>query len=981
MHNRPVFRPSLVAFAFALSVPSVLGCTSTDVDPLLTEPELALGPGELCFDPDPARVKARFEPRSMVLAPGQRRSALLVVDPDFCKPQPVRFRADGSEVTNLPKDSFIEFRRPSFTVEIVAREVGETTITAEVPTGQGADVATTTLSVEVRNPTLAACASDDDVGPSRLQGGGTVNGEGTLAAASIALPEGADAPNQGSFVWSVAPFDASIQCGESALPTGYRALGPAVTFGPTDRRFPRDLPLSIPLNLARMPETARLRHLEVAYRGPAHREPRVVTVTDPVVQRVDGEWRLSFRAPRLGTYQAVVHPSAGTKKRARRLSHRAVIGVSMGGAGAMHLGLRHHHLFDVVAAMGGPVDWTWLIHHVEYNHLGGFRAIAPGAQLEDIALERSSCVDASGCAVDETCLSGKCTRLPVPDEPYEHTSTFNTWWFEFPAPVPGHGGDFDRRDHTYMFRDLTLLFGNPFGYNPDAPHLPAGVDPEHPAQKGNRAGDECKLYVDPVDGPDKDAQSALWSSCPAERCATPQVLKNYFDDEFNPDGTFDVITFCDGAPKIQENSPYANWWVPGHEVVPVEAGLAVDYNQNGVRDELEPVIRAGHEAWGDWGTDALPSVAEPGYGPDNLDPSGDDYDPRYNPHGTEGNTRYELGEPFADLGLDGVAGTADSPYDHGEGDGLFTAAPGLWRVWDYDARGMVRGLANHLLSSPLDDNALARLDIWTDGGTRDLFNFAVTAEHFVGNFVARGREAAVFSHPSSMPGLDPAAPDFFNPAHIVYADMPGVVSYRYGKDEPTDQDIKSGSGQHVGTLTEFANRLQSALYFIDSRWPAAPRTLVEDARDKPAPSAEVCEVEGNCTFDFTSSFGRRGPVQITFPPGYAHADQQHTRYPVIYLLHGYGMTPEDLGAAIVFLANWMNGTTDSQASRLGKAILVYADGRCRWQDGKPECVKGNFFADSARPDGAQLDAWFLELVDHIDQRYRTMSESTVTWTE
>jgi hypothetical protein len=992
--------PGLFARRVLASLSALLlasACTETNTAPLLTEPELVQEPGELqCFDPQPSQVKVRFEPRRLVMAPGQRKTVTVVVDPDMCKPTTVRFRAESSDVSSVPEANFVEYRKPSFDVQITAREVGENVITVRVPTGKEGEVAEATLDIDVLDPVLPSCDAEDDVAATPLAGGDEVRGGGTLVAASVAMPEGADAPNSGSFLWSVDPFEASIQCAEDAVPAGYVALGPAVSFGPADKKFRRDMPLSIPLNPARMPEAARLRHLQVAYTGPAHREPRVVTVADPLLVKEDGVWQLTFRATRLGTYQAVVRPLAGSTKRARRITHRAVIGVSMGGAGAMHLGLRHHHLFDVVGAMGGPVDWTWLINHVERNHLGGFRPIAPGTELEDIALERELCADDSDCRPDETCLfdqtvyadgatadSGKCTFLPVPDEPYEHSSTFNTWWFEFPAPVPGHGGDFDRRDHTYMFRDLALMFGNPFGYNPNAIYLPAGADPEHPAYKGNREGDECKIYVDPYDAPNKDDLDELWNSCPAERCATPQVLKNYYDDEFNPDGTFDVISFCDGAPKIKENTPYANWWVPGdNNNVPVEAGLAVDYNGNGIRDEMEPVIRAGHELWGDWGTDGTPSESEPGYGPDNLDPSGDDYDPRYNPLGTEGNTRYEEGEPFADYGLDGVPGTADSPYDYGEGDGTFTPSPGLQRFWDYDSRGMVRGESDYLLSTPLDDAALSRVDFWTDGGTRDLFNFAVAAEHFMGSFVSRGRSAVTFRHPSLMPGLRPEEPDFFNPAHIVYEDLPGVINYRYGKDEPTERDIESGSGQHVGTVTEFANRLQSALYFIDARWPDAHRVLMEESVENPAPDAPACEVSGNCKIDFTSSFGRTGPVQITLPPGYAHAEQQHIRYPVIYLLHGYGMTPEDLGAAIIFLANWMNGNSDSQASRLGKAILVYADGRCRNEEGRPaECVKGNFFADSVREDGVKLDAWFLELVDYIDQNYRTMGEATIEWPE
>ncbi len=958
-------------------------CTDTPVDGLLNDPNVKLGPGEVCFKPQSSQVKVRLEPRTLVLAPGQRKTVKVVVDPDFCVATPVRFAATAPNVSSLPEDDFVEFARPSFDIEMLGQEAGENVITVSVPTGDDDEMAEATLTIEVMDPTLAACSSSDNVAPQRLQGGTTISGSGTLASASLGMPEGADAPNSGSFVWSVDPFDASISCAADVIPAGYTALGPAVTFGPGNTKFRRDMPMSIPINLARMPEAARLRQLSVAYAGPGHQTPRVVTVTDPVPSKVDGEWRLSFRGPRLGTYQAVVHPQAGSRSRSRRITHRAVIGISMGGGGAMQIGLRHHQLFDVVGAMGGPVDWTWLVDHLEKNYLAGFRPIAPGTVLEDIALTRTACTTTPECAPDETCLSGECVFLPSPNEPYEHTSTFNTWWFEFPAPVPGHGGDFDRRDHSYLFRDISMMFGNPFGYNPDALQLPSGADQTHSAYRGNRDGDECKLYVKPYDGPDDERQQELWNNCPKERCAQPHVLKNYFDDEFNPDGTFDVITFCDGSPKIKENTPYANWWVPGDENnVPVEAVLAVDYNGNGLRDQMEPVIRAGHERWDDWGMDGIASVAEPGYGPDNLDPSGDDYDPRYNPTGTEGNARYELGEPFDDFGLDGVQGTASSPYDFGEGDGEFTLSPGLQRFWDYDGRGMVRGQSDYLLSAPLDDAALARLDIWTDGGTRDLFNFVVTAEHFVGNFAARGREAAVFSHPSLMPGLRPDEPNFFNPAHIVYEDLAGVINFRYGRDEPAEADIKSGSGQHVGTVTEFANRLQSSLYFIDSRWPDANRALMEESLEKPMPGVDNCQIVGNCTFDFTSSFGRTGPVQITFPPGYSHEDQQHLRYPVIYLLHGYGMTPEDLGAAIIFLANWMNGNSDSQASRLGKAIIVYPDGRCRTNAaGEAECVNGSFFADSIREEGPQLDAWFLELVDHIDQNYRTMGESTIEWPE
>src|SRR6185436_2847399 len=107
---------------------------------------------------------------------------------------------------------------------------------------------------------------------------------------------------------------------------------------------------------------------------------------------------------------------AGTKTFSRRLTHRAVIGVSMGGGGSAQFGMRHHDRFDVLAPLGGPVDWTWLLHHIENNHLGGFRSIPKGTTLQDIQLTATACNDSSVCKADETCMGaaagkGKCFAL------------------------------------------------------------------------------------------------------------------------------------------------------------------------------------------------------------------------------------------------------------------------------------------------------------------------------------------------------------------------------------------------------------------------------------------------------------------------------------------------------------------------------------------------------------------------------------------
>ncbi len=963
------------------------GCATIDLT-LPAQPAVkAIPEGEVCVPPEPNQIKVRFEPNVVVMAPGQRRNVRVVVDPDFCSAQPVPFTSSDATVVDAPAAAAIDYGRPTIDLVLSGKATGSSDVTVTLPRGDGTD-ASAKLSVQVRPATLAACNGADDTG-AKLVADGSVAGKGTLAGAAIYLPKGADKPNSGSFLWSVPPFDATIACAANVLPPGYRALGPAITFGPTSKVFARDMAMEIPINPALLPEKARWRHVRVAYSGPKFKAPRTIPVTDPrPVQKSDGSWVFHFAAPRLGTYQVVVKELAGTTKHARRLSHRAVIGVSMGGAGAAQFGIRHHTLFDVVAPLGGPVDWTWLSDHIEHDEVAGFRPIKPGTKLADIPLTRASCGSDKECKPDELCLGvlaspptkGKCTFIEPADEPYEHAATFDTWWYEYPRT--GTGGGFDRAEYVQIFRDLALMFGNPNGYNPQQLNLPAGVDPSHPSQTGGHPNGECSITVDPIDGdPNVAQQKQAWNTCPADRCKYTQTFTNYYDDEFNPDGTFPVITFCDGSPQQQQLTPYANTWVDQGNNYPMEVALAVDYNGNGKRDELEPVIRAGHEHYDDWGTDGVPSAQEKGYGPDNLDPAGDDYEAQYNPGGTEGDHRWQQGEPYLDYGLDGVQGTSKSPFDYGEGDGKFTVAPGLQRVWDYDPHSIVRGWPS-AAPVPLDDEALARLDVWTDGGTRDLFNFSLAARSLAGTFAARGRDTVYFSSFTAPPGLDPADDKSYNPAHVVYEDLQGVVHMRYGHDDPSSQDLENGSGQHVGTVGEIASRLQSALFFIGSRWPDAPRARAPVSNDAPADGVDPCQINGNCNFQFTSSDGRVGPVAISLPPGYAHKDRQSERYPVIYMLHGYGMKPEDLQAAIVFLANWMNGGNDSQYSRLPKAILVYVDGRCRsGKNGKAECIRGSFFTDSIRPDGPQMDKWWLELMDEIDKRYRTMGESTIEWTD
>ena len=99
---------------------------------------------------------------------------------------------------------------------------------------------------------------------------------------------------------------------------------------------------------------------------------------------------------------------------------------------------------------------------------------------------------------------------------------------------------------------------------------------------------------------------------------------------------------------------------------------------------------------------------------------------------------------------------------------------------------------------------------------------------------------------------------------------------------------------------------------------------------------------------------------------------------VVYLLHGYGQSPEDLLPAGFVLWSFMISSSTPEAKRLPKMIFVFPDGRCRGD----ECLRGTFY-QNAPPgsSGAQMETFTLELMDFIDANYRTRRPETFTVSE
>jgi hypothetical protein len=975
-----------VAQAAALVVlASVASCSDTTVN---ESPSAApsLLPGEICDPENRPELRLSFDPPTVVVAPGEVRPVRLTVEPDACEPNVALLVSANSGVAEAPPEAHFDLRHATYDFQVKGGAAGRTTITASMGSKDvnGKPYTTTVeLPVDVRLRAAPTCSAGD-VAEGTLAGGSPqLRGQGSLATSYLSAPAAAFARED---EFALPAFPASIACGAEGL-TGdlpgakLRELGPPVSFtarAPLSmgKSLRRELEVALPVNPAAFPPGARMRHLLVLYKGPRTHKARAIPVASPRIDADGDGYVLKFQTPWFGTYQAVVAEDAGASTRKRRLAHRAVIGFSMGGGGAAIFGMRHHDKFDVIAPLGGPSDWTWLLWYIEQGALGGF------------------------CPAGKTCAPVAPNRYPM-DETYAHTMDFEHWFYE---KGNGNGGSFPRSEYVQIFEDLALSLGNPNGSSTDPTLLHMALGPKRAdltAPKDNAyglpEGTDCSFTVDPIgDDPNEAKQKDIESKCKKLRCDPKYMYRaetNYFDDEYNPDGTLPVIGFCDGKQDPAAASPYVNTWAPGGDK-PVNLALAVDLNKNGIRDQGEPVIRAGHEPYDDCGPDKLCNAEEPGYNAEsNPDPNQDDYDYQLNPTGTEGNHRYDEGERFSDFGLDGVPDTASRHVagDQGENDGKFTESIGLANFYANDAHGILSGRVKDVPGGPLTDDALRRIDILSDGGVRDLFNFATVANHLNGQVWGRRganglplRSVAYYNGFHFLPGQPQDKPNFFNPGEIRWADVADMPHVRYGDlDAPRTSIERDGDGQHVGTAAQLLYRLETSFFYVGQRWPDADRRQTEDARDgdNAAPTARECEVAGTCETIFEGPRTHRsGPIAISLPPGYAHKANvaQNVRYPVLYVLHGYGQDPRDLKAVAVFTNNFMNVPERSYATRLPKFIIVYVDGRCRTDAaGKPECIRGTFYMNSARPDGVKLDDWFDEVTEYIDQTYRTMPPSEV----
>ena len=709
----------------------------------------------------------------------------------------------------------------------------------------------------------------------------------------------------------------SIKCEDQQIaPAGYLALGPTVAISPGKVIQPVDLRLTLPYKPARMPTGASTGSIVVFVKHGS--KVRNLILLNPVLSPKQG--RLSFNLDQLGTFQVAISSKAGTKIK-RRFAYRGIVGFSMGGGAASVIGLRNPDRFDFIGPLGGEPA----------GHLDYF-----------MDMLRNSFLAGFCTAQDEKAGKGKVGQLcPLKRAALPRQNEL-LMSYEKMLYQKGQGVGLTLKRALYMrgMRDILRAYGNPMYHNPAHNFLPPGVPASHLV-----AGSEV--------------------------CGKPVKLNKFYNRHYNPDGSKAVITFCDGIDSSAKGLGVFNPALK--QTRPAQVYLAVDLNDNGKRDTGEPVVVNALEPFSDVGVDGKADKDEAGYdAATNPDPAGDNYHYLRNPAGSEGNWRHDTGEPFEDLGVDGVKGTCQAKqgvadcYDYGEGNGKFDRVPMIDRWIKHDP---------FELYAKLTAAQRQRLDIWADAGIRDFLNSHVATNGFMGQVARQGQPVRLYESFRQLHGKD--APAFFDFLKVDWNGVGKNAYVRYGDPSMSQSQVeKTGDGRHVGTAIQVVNRTLSFFALAQARWPKGDR----ETKNIDVTSSNF---QKNITFKSPST-GQDRPFALFLPPGYFHAANKDKRYPVVYFLHGYGQTPDELIDLSKLFANYMVGPAIKDVDRFQKFIIVYVDGRCRpggtipLKDKGDQCEQGTFYLDSTiSASTAKMETLLLELMDHIDKTYRSRKAETV----
>jgi len=567
----------------------------------------------------------------------------------------------------------------------------------------------------------------------------------------------------------------------------------------------------------------------------------------------------------------------------KHFTYRTVAGMSMG---AMALTVASHHpeWFDSAGGLGGYVDFHYLFHVMRDMMGGGFCPMEQLLQPEVLADINNPDNPAVFCGNH------------VPLQPWEFYWDFNHFHYD------NQGGNWDRDFYHDVLESLSFAYGNPLAWNPDHPLLPPGVPPEELQRSA------------------------------ADRCRNPvRVGKPYnYNAEYNPDGEYELVGFCDGETPVgcyqgdpnlcgKANPEYwdlVGRYDPTHAYDrPVSLVLAVDYNRNGRKDYGEPLVLNMAERWQDWGVDGCPDSREDGAGgctvglnplwEEGQDPNGDNFDLLLKPYGTEGNREYDEGEPFDDFGLDGVPASRAGFADYGEGNGRFDFNPNLDAMLRADTRTFFR-------TAPYE--VLRDHQYYFDGGIRDALHALTHMVHLGNALAARGFQVRRYMDFGGNPeALMPQYACFDVLDHLDEIDwgrkgIGDAVVMGYG--DPHGK-VGDASGGHVGDGCEVLLRAGILYTMAMARMPDP--IWVDDY-----------DFDGRIEFRsyYSEILGQRRWYAVNLPPGYYSPEFRDTRYPLGLILPGVGMPLKDtIGITAVMNLTWGYGRTP-------RFVLLAPDGQC-----------------------------------------------------
>lgn len=558
--------------------------------------------------------------------------------------------------------------------------------------------------------------------------------------------------------------------------------------------------------------------------------------------------------------------AAVVEKRKRTYRFRGIGGISMGGA-AFTFHARHPDEVDFVASLGGYVNFHYLQDYMARMIFGGF------CDLDTLLANVDKLNDPDALP---------CGEYAEVTRPWEFDAGFNHWHYD------DSGADWDRDTYHMVLSGLLTATGSITTYNPDHPILPPGV-PLSWAEMGNNQ----------------------------EKCANPIIIgkPHNYNKEYNPDGEYNVITFCDGEEPIEGGDDNPDFWsLKGaydptfDHNLPVLFAVAVDINGNGLRDYHEPIVLNHKERFEDVGTDGCADDKEDGDGGcagggEGEDPNLDNYDLLENHKGTQGDALWQEGEAYEDFGLDGVDGTGD----FGEGDGQYSYNPHLRFELDNDPYWWVQNA---------DQDDIDAVDIMLDGGIRDTFH-ALTSNMGLYNLLKDREENTRIWHgytefkESLYPAMESTL--LMMIYYLVDWSVPNLGKnflVWYGNEDATEEEIADGDGKHVGTDTDIANRAAGMMLGPQFRYPDMDYSK--------------CDKQGkiySSTF-YSKALENRITYAISLPPCYDQPEAADLTYPVVVYLPGHGITASDAIAAGLIFNLLM------QAGEVPKFILVAIEGQC-----------------------------------------------------